>query len=116
MRVYVRELHVRYRLRRMPGRDELPVRLHVPGDAACYLTPPLRPESVEVCGLLCLSARYDVLAYHELSRGTLDATVVHPRDVFRTALLANAKAVLVGTTILPAIPRPAPKTSCSPVD
>jgi DNA repair protein RadC len=34
-------------------------------------------------------------AYHELSRGTLDSTVVHPREVFKTALLANAAAVIV---------------------
>jgi DNA repair protein RadC len=53
-------------------------------------------EAVEVCGLLCLSVRWEVLAYHELSRGTLDATIIHPRDVLRTALLANARAVIIG--------------------
>ena len=37
-----------------------------------------------------------VLAYHELSRGTVDATLLHPRDVFKIALLANATVVIVG--------------------
>jgi DNA repair protein RadC len=50
----------------------------------------------EVSGLLCLSTRHHVLAYHELSRGTVDATLTHPRDVFKIALLANASGVILG--------------------
>jgi DNA repair protein RadC len=29
-------------------------------------------------------------------RGTLDSTIVHPRDVFRIAILANAATIIVG--------------------
>ena len=36
-----------------------------------------------------------VIAYHEVSRGTLDATLVHPREVFKAALLANAAAIVL---------------------
>ncbi len=36
-----------------------------------------------------------MIAYHEVSRGTLDATLVHPREVFKAALLANAAAIIV---------------------
>ena len=35
-----------------------------------------------------------MIAYHEVSRGTLDATLVHPREVFKAALLANAALIL----------------------
>jgi DNA repair protein RadC len=94
--VYVKELNVRYRQRRVTGLPFPPGRLATPRDAAAVLVPILRDEVVEVCGLLCLSARVDILAYHELSRGTLDSTIVHPRDIFRIALLANAATVVVG--------------------
>jgi DNA repair protein RadC len=70
--------------------------------------PLLQHEAVEVCGLLCLSTKHDVVAYHELSRGTLDGTVVHPRDVFRSALLANAASVIVGHNHPSGDPTPSP--------
>jgi DNA repair protein RadC len=68
----------------------------------------LRDEPIEVCGLFCLSTRRDVLAYHELSRGTVDATMVHPREVFKVALLANARAVIVGHNHPSGDPTPSP--------
>lgn len=94
--MYVRELRVQYRLRRIRGQGLSAQRLSTASEAAQAFTNLLRNEPIEVCGLFCLSTHHDVLAYHELSRGTLDATVVHPRDVFRIALLTNARAVIVG--------------------
>ena len=38
------------------------------------------------------------IAYHVVSRGTLDSTLLHPREVFKAALLANATAI--GTRIM----------------
>src|SRR5687767_5140410 len=81
--VYVREVLVRYRLRRVAGnRVDLPGKLVTPRDVARLLVPVLGHEIIEVAGLLCLSVRSELLAYHELSRGTLDSTMVSPRDVF----------------------------------
>jgi DNA repair protein RadC len=94
--VYVRELHARYRLRRLHGWT-LPLGpLQTPKEAAQILDSLLRDEVVEVGGLLCLSTRHHILAYHEVSRGTVDATILHPRDVFKVALLANASCVILG--------------------
>ena len=45
--------------------------------------------------MLCLTTKHRPLAWHELSRGTLDATLVHPREVFKVAFLANAAAILI---------------------
>ena len=56
----------------------------------------LQDEVVEVGGLLCLSTRHHVLAYHELSRGTVDATIMHPREIFKAALLTNATVLVLG--------------------
>jgi len=106
--VYVKEITVRYRMRRVGGKPILSVRLSSPRDAATVLVPILRQEIVEVCGVLCLSKKCDVLAYHEVSRGTIDHTVVHPRDVFRIALLAHAAAVIVGHNHPSGDPSPSP--------
>lgn len=94
--MYIRELSVQYRLRPL-AEDEIPMTpLRSPADAATVLVRLSGPEVVEVCIVICLSTQWDVLAFHELSRGTVDATMIHPRDVFRTALLANARAIIVG--------------------
>ena len=39
--------------------------------------------------------RRDLPRWHELSRGTLDSTLVHPREVFKVAFLANAAAIVI---------------------
>ncbi len=94
--MYVRELRVHYRLRRVSGRPPPADSLLSPADAALAFGRLLGHEAVEVCGLFCLATRSQVLAYHELSRGTVDATPVHPREIFKVALLANATAVILG--------------------
>jgi DNA repair protein RadC len=65
-----------------------------PADAAPTLMNLLQHEAVEVFVVLCLSTKRRVLGYYEVSRGTLDATLVNPRDVFKVALLANAAAII----------------------
>lgn len=95
--MYVRELRVSYRRRRVPGRRLLPVEHLVgPREAALAFGRLLGDEPVEVCGMFCLAARGQVLAYHELSRGSLDAALVDPREVFKVALLANARSIVLG--------------------
>lgn len=64
-------------------------------DVAPVLMSLLGEEAVEVFIVLCLSTKHRVVGYYEVSRGTLNATLVHPRDVFKVALVANAAAVLV---------------------
>jgi len=41
----------------------------------------LQDEPAEVFAILCLTTKHRVIAYHEVSRGTLDSTLVHPREV-----------------------------------
>ena len=45
---------------------------------------------------LYLDTRHKVTHAHVVSVGSLGATLVHPREVFKGALLANASAVIVG--------------------
>lgn len=106
--MYVRELTVSYRLRRIRRPVWPDERLTTPMAAAAVLTSILKHEPIEVCGILCLAARLDILVYHELSRGTLDSAMVHPRDVFRTALLANSGSVVVAHNHPSGDPTPSP--------
>lgn len=67
-----------------------------PADAGRILVSRLDHEPVEVCVVLLLNTKHRLLAVHEVGRGTLDSCIVHPRDVFKAALLANAGSVIVG--------------------
>ncbi len=45
--------------------------------------------------LMVLDARRRVIGLNQVSVGTLSASLVHPREVFRAAILLNAAAVIV---------------------
>ena len=89
------ELQVSYHLR-----NDLPTipavsSFSCPSDVARFLSPILSREAVEVFALLCLTTKHKVIAYHEVSRGTLDASLVHPREVYKVAFLANAASIIL---------------------
>jgi DNA repair protein RadC len=65
-----------------------------PRDAAQFLEP-LRHHSEEHFVSVHLNARHEVIGLHEVSHGTLSSSLVHPREVFKAALLANSHAILV---------------------
>ncbi len=50
---------------------------------------------VEVFRVLLLSTRHDVLRQATVSRGGLSSAIVHPREVFRPAIVASAAAIVV---------------------
>jgi DNA repair protein RadC len=56
---------------------------------------PLRYSPEEQFVSLHLNARYEIIGLHEVSHGSLSASLVHPREVYKAALLANSYAILV---------------------
>lgn len=72
-----------------------PLQVGRPSDAAAVLRERIEHEPVEVCVVLLLTTKHEAIAVHEMGRGTLDSCPVHPRDVFTSALLANAAGVIV---------------------
>jgi DNA repair protein RadC len=42
-----------------------------------------------------LNTRHRIFALRMISRGTIDASLVHPREVFRTAVAAGAAAIIL---------------------
>lgn len=45
--------------------------------------------------VLCLSARRKLIARETVSIGTLSASLVHPRECFKPAIMSNAAAIVV---------------------
>jgi DNA repair protein RadC len=70
------------------------VRIGTPRDAAAYLLPAYGSRPVEHFGVVLLDSKHRVLRTTVLAVGTLNSTVIEPRDVFREALLGAAAAVV----------------------
>lgn len=69
--------------------------LRTPRSVAEYLLPQFGSRPVEQFGVLSLDTRHRVVRASVLSVGTLDSSLVHPRDVFREAAAAGAAALVV---------------------
>jgi DNA repair protein RadC len=54
-----------------------------------------RVRNVETFQVLLLNTRRRLIRVEETSHGTLDTILVHPREVFRAAIAANAAAVVL---------------------
>ena len=106
----LRELTVRYAVKTDATGQPVPagVPLTSPRDAADLFSRLLGEEASEVFAILLLSTRHRVLAYHEVSRGTLNSTLVHPREVFKAACLANAAAIILAHVHPSGDPTPSP--------
>lgn len=84
---------IKLMLVREPAKSE-PVTIITPEDAVSYLEP-LRHESEEHFITLHVDARHRVIGVHQVSHGTLVSSLVHPREVYKAALLANSYAILL---------------------
>ena len=49
----------------------------------------------EVFSFIALNIKHKVIGIHDVSIGSLTASVVHPREVFKAAMLMNAAALIV---------------------
>ncbi len=85
------ELGRRTLIRETPDRP----RFLTPEDAAHYLMPRYRDCVVERLGVMLLDQKHRLMRTIVVSTGTLDATLAHPRDVFRVAVAAAAASVVV---------------------
>lgn len=106
----LRELAYRYQPKHASdgGLIRLRAIMRDPQVSAAALTSLLRDEAVEVFGILCLTTKFRVICWHEVSRGCLDSATVHPREVFKPALLVNSAAVLAAHNHPSGDPEPSP--------
>jgi DNA repair protein RadC len=66
-----------------------------PDDVAKIARHLLQDEAVEVMLAFFLNVRNVIVGWQEVTRGLVDCSLVHPREVFKAAILANASAVIV---------------------
>lgn len=59
------------------------------------LTLKLDSQAEEVFSMLCLNKKNDIIGCFEIARGALSAALVHPREVFKRAILCNAASIIV---------------------
>ena len=65
-----------------------------PEDGAAILMPRLRYETKEHFLVVLLNSKNMVLQVEQISEGSLNSSVVHPREVFAPAVLHHAAAIL----------------------
>lgn len=68
-----------------------------PRDAFAFMAPYAAREVAEVFWIIALNAQHQIIggAPIAITRGTLTSSLVHPREVFRAAIVAGAAAVLL---------------------
>lgn len=79
------------------SREERPLapRIREPEDVARRFAPRLRDLTVEEFHLLALDSQSRVLREVLVTRGILDSSLVHPREVFRAAIAEAAAGIIV---------------------
>ena len=92
-------------LTRAPGHRP---QLLSPHQTAAFLMPSFSGRAVEQFGLVLLDTKYRVLRTALVALGTLNATIVEPRDVFREAVRGAASAVVVFHNHPSGDPHPSP--------
>jgi DNA repair protein RadC len=81
------------RLGGYPEAGEKPI-VKTPEDIANLVSGRLRDKKKEHFLELLLDTRNQVIKVAEISIGSLDASIVHPREVFKEAISASASAVI----------------------
>lgn len=69
--------------------------LKSPRDLAAHLLPQYGASPVEQFGLVILDSKLHIVRIKVIAIGSLDATIAHPREVFREAAVASASAIVL---------------------
>jgi DNA repair protein RadC len=76
-------------------RDEEKVVIRSPEDVAGIMIPKLRHATQEVFLVLMLDSKNAMRSEVEVTKGTLNASLVHPREIFRAAIRHLAASIIV---------------------
>lgn len=80
-----------------------------PKDAADILREYIGNEDREHFVIMMLSTKNTINAIHTTSIGSLSSAIVHPREVFKAAVLANASSIVLGHNHPSGDPTPSPE-------
>ena len=71
------------------------LKLTNPDQIAYYMMPKAKGLSKEICWILCFDVRMNLVKLSTISIGTLDSSIVHPRDIFNEVIKACAHSFIV---------------------
>ncbi len=77
------------------GQDEIKPKINSPEDVYRLLYPQLREQKKEYFISIALDMKNQIISKETISIGSLNANIVHPREVFKAALLASAAHIIV---------------------
>jgi len=86
----VRELDVRYK-----STEYVKEVISSPRDVFIFLKDKYSDDTQENFLVLCLNNKNHVSGWSAISKGTASETIVHPREVFKHAILSNSSSVIV---------------------
>lgn len=66
-----------------------------PEDIADIFRQVLKNEDRELFTMLALDTKHRVIGINVVSQGTLNASIIHPREVFKAAMLLNASGIII---------------------
>jgi DNA repair protein RadC len=75
--------------------DDLSVTVHTPEHVARVILGHIAEEPVEHFHVYHLNTRNRITSYQKVSMGTLNGSLVHPREVYRAAVIEGAAGVIV---------------------
>ena len=86
----------RYTLQLVPGntRPDPPVLIRDSARAASILRPLFHGLDREQFLVACLDAKHAIIGVNVVSIGSLSFSIVHPREVFKPAILLNSAAII----------------------
>jgi DNA repair protein RadC len=85
---------VRWQLAEAYNAPEL-IQIHAPEEVYRHYGYLLKDELNEMFYTVCMSSNNRVIALVQTSQGLLNASLTHPREVFRSAIVLNAASVLL---------------------
>ncbi len=71
------------------------LKVHSPESVAKHYMPRLETAKQEEFYVILLDTANSILSEHVISRGSLNASVVHPREVFKKAIIDSAAQVIL---------------------
>ncbi len=70
-------------------------KITAPQDVADIFIPILKDELIEKFIVICLNTSNKIIRYEIISIGSLDSSLVHPREVFKVAIENSAKSLIL---------------------
>jgi len=66
-----------------------------PEDVVNILAAEYENSAVEIAQMLTLDTKNKIIGIFTISTGSLNASIIHPRDIFQRAILSNAASVIL---------------------